>query len=192
MTSAGRHIMFTVRLRVTWSQSYLHQHTLLLSTYVRGFRITRCASTEGCALQPGRLPHSQIRTRVTMNSRSAKQRGHLPVTQCAWRTACHLRPAFLTPAFMWQPKQRLALLLVVPCQRLTCSLNACLLQGMLADLANMLVACGLDLPRGTLPPIEYHSSANFVGEQSALCKAGQFLHVASAGQAYCSAARSRT
>lgn len=39
---------------------------------------------------------------------------------------------------------------------------------MLATLANMLVACGVNIPGGRLPPIVWHSPANFVGE-SAVC-----------------------
>lgn len=37
-------------------------------------------------------------------------------------------------------------------------------QGMLSDLCNMLVACGIDIPRGRLPPVRFHNSANFVAE----------------------------
>ena len=35
---------------------------------------------------------------------------------------------------------------------------------MLADQCNMLAACGVDIPKGTLPPIVYHHPSNFVGE----------------------------
>ena len=34
---------------------------------------------------------------------------------------------------------------------------------MLATLCNVLVSCDVDIPRGTLPPIVWHSPASFVG-----------------------------
>lgn len=41
-------------------------------------------------------------------------------------------------------------------------------QNMLATLANILKSCGVDIPSGRLPPIVWHSPANFVG-QSCVC-----------------------
>ena len=34
---------------------------------------------------------------------------------------------------------------------------------MLATLCNVLVSCNVDIPRGTLPPVVWHSPASFVG-----------------------------
>lgn len=47
---------------------------------------------------------------------------------------------------------------------------------MIANQCNILATCGVDIPKGTLPPIEYHNPQNFVSETLEVCSSLPILH----------------